>query len=199
MGNIKKAVEWVTAVAKDDSHGYDQAHRNGPDYDCSSLVATALHEAGFNISPKSWTGNLKDQLMAEGFYLCSAPWMPGDIHLNTQKHVCMSVDDDMIVEASVNELGDITGGHPGDQRGNEISIKPFYVYRHGWDYHLRAPQNKNVSPQLLMSVTLNTMNGAYGNNPDRYDNLRKHGYIPECVQEIINFVYEKVEEYYGKK
>ena len=197
MGDIKKAVEWAVKIANDNAHGYDQEQRNGPDYDCSSLVATALKQAGFNVSEQSWTGNLKGQLMAEGFYLCSAPWMPGDIHLNTQKHVCMSVDADMIVEASVNELGGIVGGQLGDQTGNEISIKPFYVYRHGWNYHLRAPQNKKMPPQLLMSAVLNTMNGAYGNDPDRYDNLRRSGYIPECVQEIINFVYQKVEEYYG--
>lgn len=197
MGDIKKAVEWAVKIANDNAHGYDQEHRNGPDYDCSSLVATALKQAGFNVSEQSWTGNLKSQLMAEGFYLCSAPWMPGDIHLNTQKHVCMSVDADMIVESSVNELGGITGGQSGDQTGNEISIKPFYVYRHGWNYHLRAPQNKKMPPQLIMSAVLNTMNGAYGNDPDRYDNLRRSGYIPECVQEIINFVYQKVEEYYG--
>lgn len=196
MGDIKKAVEWAVKIANDNSHGYDQTHRNGPDYDCSSLVATALNQAGFNVSPKSWTGNLKDQLMAEGFYLCSAPWQAGDIHLNTQKHVCMSVDADMIVEASLNEKGGITGGQTGDQTGNEISVKPFYVYRHGWNYHLRAPQKKKPSPQLIMSVVLNTMNGAYGNEPDRSNNLRKHGYIPECVQEIINFIYEKVGEYY---
>lgn len=197
MGDIKKAVEWAVKIANDPTHGYDQEQRNGPDYDCSSLVATALKQAGFNVSEQSWTGNLKGQLMAEGFYLCSAPWMPGDIHLNTQKHVCMSVDADMIVEASVNELGGIVGAQSGDQTGNEISIKPFYVYRHGWNYHLRAPQNKKMPPQLLMSAVLNTMNGAYGNDPDRYDNLRRSGYIPECVQEIINFVYQKVEEYYG--
>lgn len=197
MGDIKKAVEWAVKIANDNAHGYDQEQRNGPDYDCSSLVATALKQAGFNVSEQSWTGNLKGQLMAEGFYLCSAPWMPGDIHLNTQKHVCMSVDADMIVEASVNELGGIVGGQSGDQTGNEISIKPFYVYRHGWNYHLRAPQNKKMPPQLLMSAVLNTMNGAYGNDPVRYDNLRRSGYIPECVQEIINFVYQKVEEYYG--
>lgn len=197
MGDIKKAVEWAVKIANDNAHGYDQEQRNGPDYDCSSLVATALKQAGFNVSEQSWTGNLKGQLMAEGFYLCSAPWMPGDIHLNTQKHVCMSVDADMIVEASVNELGGIVDGQSGDQTSNEISIKPFYVYRHGWNYHLRAPQNKKMPPQLLMSAVLNTMNGAYGNDPDRYDNLRRSGYIPECVQEIINFVYQKVEEYYG--
>ena len=196
MANIKKAVEWITAVAKDDSHGYDQAHRNGPDYDCSSLVATALHEAGFNISPNSWTGNLKDQLMAEGFYLCSTPWLPGDIHLNTKYHVCMSINEKEIVEASLNEKGGITGGQTGDQTGSEIVIKPFYVYRYGWNYHLRAPQ-KRRDPVTLMRVAIDTMMGVYGNSPVREEKLQKAGYVPECVQEIINYVYQKVEEYYG--
>lgn len=196
MGNIKKAVEWITAVAKDDSHGYDQAHRNDPDYDCSSLVATALHEAGFNISPKSWTGNLKGQLMAEGFYLCSSPWLPGDIHLNTKHHVCMSINEKEIVEASLNEKGDITGGQTGDQTGSEISIKPFYIYRYGWNYHLRAP-HKRRDPIALMHASIDTMMGVYGNSPDREEKLRKAGHVPECIQEIINYVYQKAEEYYG--
>lgn len=195
MGNIKKAVEWITAVAKDDSHGYDQVHRNGPDYDCSSLLATALQEGGFNISPNSWTGNLKDQLMAEGFYLCSSPWLPGDIHLNTKHHVCMSINEKEIVEASLNEKGGVTGGQTGDQTGSEISIKPFYTYRYGWNYHLRAPQNKKY-PIDIMNACLATMLGMYGNSPVREDNLRKAGHVPECVQEVINYVYQKAEEYY---
>ena len=55
MANIMKAVNFIIDMANDDAHGYDQNHRNGPDYDCSSLVGTALHEAGFNVSPDSWT------------------------------------------------------------------------------------------------------------------------------------------------
>lgn len=195
LGNIKKAVEWITGVAKDDTHGYDQSHRNGPDYDCSSLVATALHEAGFNVLPKSWTGNLKDQLLAEGFYLCSYPWLPGDVHLNEKHHVCMSISETEIVEASLNEKGAITGGQSGDQTGLEISIKPFYPYRYGWNYHLRAPQNKK-DPIGIMNVCIATMMGAYGNSPAREEKLRKAGHVPECVQEIINYVYQKAEEYY---
>ena len=35
---IEKAVEWAISIANDNSHGYDQAHRDGPDYDCSSLI-----------------------------------------------------------------------------------------------------------------------------------------------------------------
>ena len=52
MSDIEKAVSFMIDIAKDDSHGYDQIYRTGgTDYDCSSLVGTALNQAGFN--PKS--------------------------------------------------------------------------------------------------------------------------------------------------
>ena len=38
---IDKAVTWAVGIANDNSHGYDQADRWGPDYDCSSLVIQA--------------------------------------------------------------------------------------------------------------------------------------------------------------
>ena len=37
-----KAVQWVIGVAEDNSHGYDQSSRWGPDYDCSSFVISAF-------------------------------------------------------------------------------------------------------------------------------------------------------------
>ena len=35
---IEAAVNWAIQIANDNSHGYDQANRWGPDYDCSSLL-----------------------------------------------------------------------------------------------------------------------------------------------------------------
>ena len=43
---IKKALKWMRDTAADDTHGYDQTHRNGPNYDCSSAVITAYKSAG---------------------------------------------------------------------------------------------------------------------------------------------------------
>ena len=48
---IEKAVEWAISIANDNSHGYDQAHRDGPDYDCSSLICWAYYNAGLNTRP----------------------------------------------------------------------------------------------------------------------------------------------------
>ena len=46
MANIEYAVSFMEMIAKDDTHGYTQDNRNGtPDYDCSSLVGTALNKA----------------------------------------------------------------------------------------------------------------------------------------------------------
>lgn len=46
MGKIEIATQWMINLANDDTHGYDQAHRWGPDYDCSSAVITAWENAG---------------------------------------------------------------------------------------------------------------------------------------------------------
>ena len=41
MTKIEKAVTWALAIANDNTHGYDQQYRWGPDYDCSSLIISA--------------------------------------------------------------------------------------------------------------------------------------------------------------
>ena len=46
MSIIEKAIAQMEAWAQDDSHGYDQANRWGPDYDCSSAVIQAWQNAG---------------------------------------------------------------------------------------------------------------------------------------------------------
>ena len=135
--SIEKAVKWMENLAKDNTHGYDQAHRNGPNYDCSSSIGTALNKAGFNVNPSSTTRNLYPQLKAEGFVSCSKPWKRGDIHLSVGHHVVMSTDANNIVHASINEKGTATGGKTGDQTGKEICTRSYYEHPSGWTYHLR--------------------------------------------------------------
>ena len=36
---INKALAWAMAIAADDSHGYDQANRDGPDYAAQAWFA----------------------------------------------------------------------------------------------------------------------------------------------------------------
>lgn len=139
MGNIEKAVQFMVDIANDNKHGYDQTHRNSPDYDCSSLVGTALNKAGFNVSPYSWTGNLRKQLLACGFKEVPVYGARerGDIFLSESRHVVMCVDSKTIVHASINENGKTTGGKKGDQTGKEICLRSFYIPSYGWDYHFR--------------------------------------------------------------
>lgn len=139
MGNINTAIAWAVSIAQDDTHGYDQQYRLGPDYDCSSFVSTALHNGGYNISPSNTTSTLNSVLRANGFYDCSPPWVKGDIHLKVGQHVCMSINSSQIVEASINEYGTTTGGQTGDQTGQEIWVHNYYEYTGGWDVHLRSP------------------------------------------------------------
>lgn len=154
MGNIEKAVSFMVTVAKDDSHGYDQTHRNGGiDYDCSSLVGTALNQAGFNVKKSSTTRTLRAQLLACGFKTVSVGGARkrGDIFLKEGHHVVMCTDANNIVHASINEKGTTTGGKHGDQTGKEICVRSFYNYKGGWDYHFRISDAVSVPSQSSLT------------------------------------------------
>ena len=190
MPNIMKAVQFMIDTAKDNTHGYDQSHRNSPDYDCSSLVGTALHVAGFNVSPYSWTGNLEAQLRKAGFVDCKAPWLPGDVHLNTNHHVCMSISNTNIAQASINEKGTVVGGKTGDQTGREIWIRNYYEYSYGWDVHLRyAGKNTEVTHLVpLDTIAREVISGKWGTGDTRKKLLTEAGYDYNTVQEKVNSI-----------
>lgn len=190
MPNIMKAVQFMIDTANDNTHGYDQTHRNGPDYDCSSLIGTALHEAGFDVSPYSWTGNLESQLRACGFVDCKAPWLPGDVHLKTRHHVCMSINTSKIAQASINEKGTITGGKTGDQTCKEIWIRNYYEYSGGWDVHLRykGQNTEEQSDVSIDTVAREIIAGKWGNGDTRKKLLTKAGYDYNTLQSKVNAI-----------
>ena len=182
--DIKKALNFMLKIAMDDSHGYDQTHRNGPDYDCSSLIGTALNYAGFSVSPYSWTGNLAAQLLDCGFRSCGSPWKPGDIHLTPGRHVCMSVNPTEIVHARINELGKTTGGKPGDQTGNEISVSNYYMPSYGWEYHLRYMPKDTLNDAEI--IARQVIAGRWGDGSVRIKKLTAAGYDYKKIQAIVN-------------
>lgn len=140
MPKIEDAVKFMEQIAADDSHGYAQDNRNGsPDYDCSSLVGTALNKAGFKVSSASTTRNLHKQLTDCGFKEIGITdtRQRGDIFLTPGKHVVMCTDDNNIVHASINEKNIATKGQQGDQTGKEICVRSFYNPSYKWTYHLR--------------------------------------------------------------
>ena len=68
---IEFALQWAVNIANDNSHGYSQANRWGPDYDCSSLIISALKQAGLDVGNSTYTGDMKSNLTKRGF-----TWIP---------------------------------------------------------------------------------------------------------------------------
>lgn len=144
---IEKAVTWALQIAQDPAHGYDQTHRWGPDYDCSSLMISAWQQAGVPVKAAgaTYTGNMFQAFLRCGFEDVTAEinlnngtgLQRGDVLLNAQHHTAMSIGGGQIVHASINESGRATGGKSGDQTGREICVRSYYKYSKGWDKVLR--------------------------------------------------------------
>lgn len=139
MSVIESAVQWAIATSNDNSHGYSQASRWGPDYDCSSFVITAYRQAGMKLTGATYTGNMRSAFLAEGFadvtyevglssgYNIQA----GDVLLNYSAHTCIAIGGGRVANCRTDE------GHPqsGDQSGNEIRLQAYWNYP--WNCVLR--------------------------------------------------------------
>ena len=137
MSVADRAVEWALRIARDDSHGYDQGGRWGPDYDCSSLIISAYKAAGVPLTC-TYTGDMKRDMILHGFVeVPTSVLKAGDVLLNETHHTAMYIGNGQIVHAAGNEHGGATGGLSGDQTGREICIAPYYVPSYGWDCALR--------------------------------------------------------------
>ena len=185
--NLVKAILWAIDIELDASHGYDQEHRYGPDYDCSSLVAAALIQGGFSgISPGMYTGNEYSQLTAAGF----VPVTPigqdiraGDVFFYHQSgnigHTCMAINSYQIVEASGKEHGGATGGTTGDQTGQEIRV---INYQGGnWDYQMRYVERGYyiAGPGVMTQAMME-------NNADIICNyLVREGWTPNAIAAFL--------------
>lgn len=155
MKSIDEAASIATRYALDDSHGYAQDKRNGPDYDCSSLMGQVLREAGFDVH-FTWTGNMEQDLLANGFkklsvnLATSAELKRGDILLyhnsiSGNGHTAMYVGDGKIVHASSNEFGGISGGQEGDQTGKEICVTNYFNFPWSGVFRYAGEQDKEVN------------------------------------------------------
>lgn len=149
------AVEWAVAIANDDntflqeplgiSHGYDQIHREGPDYDCSSLVINAYQYAGVDVkgAGATYTEDMAPAFMRVGFrnvtseinLATGSGLIAGDVLLNSHHHAALYIGNGEIVQASINEKGTVTGGKTGDQNSREIYVRSYYNFP--WNYVLR--------------------------------------------------------------
>lgn len=157
MSVAEKIVSFMENVAADQSHGYSQASRWGnPDYDCSSLVITAVKKAGIPINA-TYTGDMYPALTGAGFkdvkknvnLATGAGLKRGDILLNTVHHTAVYCGDGKIVHARGQSLGSPS---PGDQ-GQEISVSNYYNYP--WDYVLRYEKGETTNKKSGIVGTCN--------------------------------------------
>lgn len=189
MGAIESAITWAENIANDDTHGYDQTNRQGPDYDCSSLVINAWKNAGVNTGA-SWTGDMYTQFKKNGFtdvtnkvnLSTGSGLVRGDVllvHNNSHQHTAMYCGSLREVEASINELGTAKGGKTGDQTGKEILVR---AYRKGYfTIVLRYTEEDNLD-----AVARDVIAGKYGNGDVRRRRLEKAGYNYLKVQKRVN-------------
>lgn len=156
----EKAVQWAVAIANDDSHGYDQGSRWGPDYDCSSLVISAFKQAGVPLTC-TYTGNMRSDMLLKGFVpapvnLATGDGLRvGDVLLNEASHTALYIGNGQIVQARSNY-----DGTQGDSSGQEIRVQAYYNFP--WDMALRyvrkeetpatpAPQPENPGTYTVKS------------------------------------------------
>lgn len=167
---VQAALMWARIIANDDTHGYDQENRWGPDYDCSSFVYEAFRIGGGFSGLPVQVGNTQSMVTdftGVGFTWYSgavnvAELQSGDILLNVNNHTEIYIGDGMMVGAHINEFGETTGGQTGDQTGQEISVRQYYNYP--WDGYLRytgagsARVIALANTELSRPITLRTQN-----------------------------------------
>ncbi len=150
MTKKEKAVTWAIQTALDESHGYSQNDRWGPDYDCSSFVITAFEQAGIPLKSAgaTFTGDLQEAAEKTSFRKVPvSEKQRGDILLRhsggSDGHTAIYLGNDMLVHAAG------TYGHPerGDRSGNEISIQPYYDA--GWQTCLRYPEEQREEVETV--------------------------------------------------
>lgn len=136
-------IQWAINIANDDSHGYSQCNRNGPDYDCSSLVWYSLINSGYSTnqlgdSPFS-TATMPIVLPQAGFVrhnFVASELQAGDI-LWRSGHTAMYIGNNQIVHAAGPEGGGLCGAQ-GDQTGKEILVQSFSTSGSWTAYYRKA-------------------------------------------------------------
>lgn len=156
MTKAEKYTLWMETIAADQKHGYSQSNRWGtPDYDCSSLVISALEQAGIPAkqSGATYTGNMYGVLKKLGFtdvkskvnLATGAGLQRGDILLNNLHHTAVYCGNGKIVHARGQSYGSPTAG----DQGQEIAVSGYYNCP--WDHVLRY--NENAAGNATESAT----------------------------------------------
>ena len=182
MGKIEDATQWMIDLANDDTHGYSQDNRWGPDYDCSSSIITAWQNAGVPVKTNGAgnTASMYSPFLKSGFsdvtsqvnMSTQSGMQYGDVLLRPKTssrggHTVMYIGNGQIVHASTSD------GHSetGDQTGKEICIRSYY--NGDWVYALRYTGGSTTGDSTIaqFQTWLNTnyssgltVDGVYGSN-----------------------------------
>ena len=177
------AVRRMLDLVTDPAHGYDQAHRDGPDYDCSSAVCEAYGVPHGNTSSIpdifrsrgakvfNWDGNKNDL-------------EPGDLIGTPGQHVVMYVGNGKVAEFRINENGGIAGGRSGDQTGQESRISNWYVPSYGWRYVVSPPGDGQGYDPLDLRYEVHTKEDGWlpqVHALDDYAGVRGHAIDAICI------------------
>ena len=143
MSKIEKAVSWALNIAADNTHGYSQKNRWGPDYDCSSLVISAYKQAGVPLAC-TYTGNMRGDMLSHGFTdvtktvdrASGAGLRRGDVLLHERDHTALYIGNGQVVHARSSEGNSV----PGDGSGSEIRTQSYWNYP--WDCVLRYAETE---------------------------------------------------------
>lgn len=159
---VERAISWAISIANDNSHGYSQTHRNGPDYDCSSFVSTAFRQGGFNVSGSNWTGSMEQAFTSVGFKAYAANSVTlqrGDIvlrHDNVRQHVELYLGNNQFVGAHWDY-----DGQTGDGSGEEIDV--YYDYAPSWYTRVLRYEGGSSTPTVKeyfsCNIQINTTRG----------------------------------------
>lgn len=155
MTAIEKAVQWAIDTANNNSHGYSQADRWGPDYDCSSFVITAWEQAGVPVRQggATYTGNMKGAFLGCGFVdvtslvnLGSGGGIQAGDVLLCPSHTCLAIGAGRVANCRTDE------GHPqaGDQSGNEIRLQGYWNFP--WTTVLRYKETAQTVPAPVANL-----------------------------------------------
>lgn len=210
----QKAVDYAVAIARDDSHGYDQVDRWGnPNFDCSGLVITAYEKAGVPVKTNgaTYTGNMRKVFLKTGFtdvtskvnLKTTAGMKVGDVLLAEGKHTALYTGSGQLVHASINEKGKATGGATGDQTQKEICVRPYYNYP--WGCVLRLSEAgtgtadfKSVGTVTVTGSAVNVRTGgstaykviAVAKKGDvlQYDGTQQNGWYHVLINGVAGYI-----------